>query len=133
MWMKKRGCAMENDWRFYTTHEGISSVRNLKLDEKNYYRMKILLKNYFKERFTENNKKSPSLLFSIVMSISGRDREFEDSPFICRVNVDEQKLALSWAETTGVCVTAGSKDGNSVIRELYQVLKKSEDNEFWEL
>ena len=125
---------MENDWRFYTTHEGISSVRNSKLDEKNFYRMKIFMKNYFRERFAESNKKSPSLLFSIVMSISGgRDREFEESPFICRVNVDEQKLALSWADTTGVCVTADSREGNCVIRELYQVLKRSVDNEFWKL
>ena len=125
---------MENDWRFYTTHEGINSIRNSKLDEKNYYRMKIFMKNYFRGRFAEDNKKSSSLLFSIVMSISGgRDSELSESPFLCRVNVDEQKLALSWADTTGVCVTADSKEGNCVIRELYQVLKKSEDNEFWKL
>ena len=132
--MKKRGCAMENDWRFYTTHEGINSIRNSKLDEKNYYRMKIFMKNYFRGRFAEDNKKSSSLLFSIVMSISGgRDSELSETPFLCRVNVDEQKLALSWANTTGVCVTADSREGNCVIRELYQVLKKSEDNEFWKL
>lgn len=125
---------MENDWRFYTTHEGINSIRNSKLDEKNYYRMKIFMKNYFRGRFAEDNKKSSSLLFSIVMSISGgRDSELSETPFLCRVNVDEQKLALSWADTTGVCVTADSKEGNCVIRELYQVLKKSEDNEFWKL
>ncbi len=125
---------MENDWRFYTTHEGINSIRNSKLDEKNYYRMKIFMKNYFRGRFAEDNKKSSSLLFSIVMSISGgRDSEVSETPFLCRVNVDEQKLALSWADTTGVCVTADSKEGNCVIRELYQVLKKSEDNEFWKL
>ena len=125
---------MENDWRFYTTHEGINSIRNSKLDEKNYYRMKIFMKNYFRGRFAEDNKKSSSLLFSIVMSISGgRDSELSETPFLCRVNVDEQKLALSWADTTGVCVTADYKEGNCVIRELYQVLKKSEDNEFWKL
>ena len=125
---------MENDWRFYTTHEGINSIRNSKLDEKNYYRMKIFMKNYFRGRFAEDNKKSSSLLFSIVMSISGgRDSELSETPLLCRVNVDEQKLALSWADTTGVCVTADSKEGNCVIRELYQVLKKSEDNEFWKL
>ncbi len=125
---------MENDWRFYTTHEGINSIRNSKLDEKNYYRMKIFMKNYFRGRFAEDNKKSSSLLFSIVMSISGgRDSELSETPFLCRVNVDEQKLALSWANTTGVCVTADSREGNCVIRELYQVLKKSEDNEFWKL
>ena len=125
---------MENDWRFYTTHEGINSIRNSKLDEKNYYRMKIFMKNYFRGRFAEDNKKSSSLLFSIVMSISGgRDSELSETPFLCRVNVDEQKLALSWADTTGVCVTADSREGNCVIRELYQVLKKSEDNEFWKL
>ena len=125
---------MENDWRFYTTHEWINSIRNSKLDEKNYYRMKIFMKNYFRGRFAEDNKKSSSLLFSIVMSISGgRDSELSETPFLCRVNVDEQKLALSWADTTGVCVTADSKEGNCVIRELYQVLKKSEDNEFWKL
>lgn len=125
---------MENEWRFYTTHEGINSIRNSKLDEKNYYRMKIFMKNYFRGRFAEDNKKSSSLLFSIVMSISGgRDSELSETPFLCRVNVDEQKLALSWADTTGVCVTADSREGNCVIRELYQVLKKSEDNEFWKL
>ena len=125
---------MENDWRFYTTHEGINSIRNSKLDEKNYYRMKIFMKNYFRGRFAEDNKKSSSLLFSIVMSISGgRDSELSETPFLCRVNVDEQKLALSWANTTGVCVTADSREGNCVIRELYQVLKKSDDNEFWKL
>ena len=125
---------MENDWRFYTTHEGINSIRNSKLDEKNYYRMKIFMKNYFRGRFAEDNKKSSSLLFSIVMSISGgRDSELSETPFLCRVNVDEQKLALSWANTTGVCVTADSREGNCVIRELYQVLKRSDDNEFWKL
>ena len=36
---------MRNDWRLYTTHEGISSIRNTELDEKNYYRMKVFMKN----------------------------------------------------------------------------------------
>ena len=44
---------MRNDWRLYTTHEGISSVRNSELDEKNFYRMKVFMKNYFKE-YKEN-------------------------------------------------------------------------------
>ena len=37
---------MRNDWRLYTTHEGISSIRNPELDEKNYYRMKVFMKKY---------------------------------------------------------------------------------------
>lgn len=125
---------MNNDWRLYTTHEGISSVRNLELDEKNYYRMKVFMKNYFKDRYVDNIRKPTSLIFSLVMSISGGHNEKEvDTPFNCSVNVDERKIALSWADATGVCVTADSREGNCIIRELYQVLKNSADNEFWKI
>lgn len=125
---------MENDWRLYTTHEGISSIRNPELDEKNYYRMKIFMKNYFKERFSDNVKKQTSLIYSIVMSVSGGNHGAqEETPFLCRVNVDERKIALSWADATGVCVTADSREGNCVIRELYRVLKDNGDNEFWKI
>ena len=62
---------MRNDWRLYTTHEGISFIRNESLDEKNYFRMKIFMKNYFKNRYIERAKKQPSLLYSIVKSVSG--------------------------------------------------------------
>ena len=125
---------MKNDWRLYTTHEGISSIRNSELDEKNYYRMKVFMKNYFKDRYADNIKKSTSLICSIVMSISGeRDGNLSNSPFLCNVNVDHRKIALSWAVSTGVCVTADSKEGNCIIRELYKVLKENCDNEFWKI
>lgn len=122
---------MRNDWRLYTTHEGISSIRNPQLDEKNFYRMKIFMKNYFKDRFADNIKKPTSLLYSIVMSVSGENPK--ETPFLCNVNVDCRKIALSWTDTTGVCVTADSKDGNCIIRELYHVLKENSDNEFWKI
>ncbi len=125
---------MENDWRLYTTHEGISLIRNPMLDEKNYYRMKIFMKNYFKDRFADNVKKTNSLLFTIVMSLSGgNEKREQNTPFLCSVNVDQRKIAVSWADGTGVCVSADTKDGNCVIRELYQVLKNNADNEFWRI
>ena len=124
---------MKNDWRLYTTHDGISSVRNSELDEKNYYRMKIFLKNYFKGRYADNIRKNSSLLFQIVMSVSRTDKTAAETPFSCNVNVDEKKIALSWADATGVCVSADSREGNGIIRELYTVLKDSADNEFWKI
>ena len=125
---------MRNAWRLYTTHEGISSIRNSELDEKNYYRMKVFMKNYFKDRYADNIRKPTSLIYSLVMSVSGGKNEKNiDTPFLCNVNVDERKIALSWADVTGVCVTADSKDGNCVIRELYNVLKANSDNEFWKI
>ena len=51
---------MRNDWRLYTTHEGISSIRNPELDEKNYYRMKVFMRNYFKDRYADNIRKPTS-------------------------------------------------------------------------
>lgn len=124
---------MNNDWRLYTTHEGISSVRNSELDEKNYYRMKVFLKNYFKDRFTDNIRKPTSLIYSIVMSVSGGREEKPETPFLCNVNVDQRKIAVSWTDATGVCVSANTKEGNMVIRELYGVLKENADNEFWKI
>lgn len=125
---------MRNDWRLYTTHEGISSVRNSELDEKNFYRMKVFMKNYFKDRYADNIKKPASLIYSIVMSISGdKEGKTVDTPFLCNINVDHQKIALSWADATGVCVTADSREGNCIIRELYRVLKDNCDNEFWKI
>lgn len=124
---------MKNDWRLYTTHEGISSVRNSELDEKNYYRMKIFLKNYFKGRYADNIRKNNSLLYQIVMSVSRADKGEVNTPFSCNVNVDEKKIALSWADETGVCVAADDREGNCIIRELYTVLKDSSDNEFWKI
>ena len=125
---------MRNDWKFYTTHDGISSIRNSELDEKNYYRMKIFMKNYFKDRYADNIKKPTSLLYSIVMNISGgSDGNIQNTPFLCNVNVDQRKISLAWADATGVCITAASRDGNSVIRELYNVLKANADNEFWKI
>lgn len=125
--------AMENDWRLYTTHDGISSVRNSELDEKNYYRMKIFLKNYFKGRYADNIKKSNSLLYQLVMSISRVESGEAETPFQCSVNVDKKKIDLSWANATGICVAAGNREGNTVIRELYGVLKGNGDNEFWNI
>ena len=124
---------MRNDWTLYTTHEGISSVRNLELDEKNYYRMKIFMKNYFKDRFADNVKKSNSLIYTLVMGVTGVKDGKQETPFLCNVNVDQRKIALSWTNTTGVCVSADTKDGNTVIRELYKVLKENSDNEFWKI
>ena len=125
---------MRNDWKLYTTHEGISSIRNSELDEKNYYRMKVFLKNYFKERYADNIKKQTSLIYSIVMSVSGNQNvKNAETPFLCNVNVDQRKIALSWADTSGVCVSADSREGNCIIRELYKVLKDNCDNEFWKI
>ena len=124
---------MRNDWRLYTTHEGISSIRNPELDEKNYYRMKVFMKNYFKDRFADNVKRPTSLIYGIVMSVSAAKNEKHDTPFGCNVNVDQRKIALSWTDATGVCVSANTKEGNGVIRELYMVLKGNADNEFWKI
>lgn len=125
---------MRNDWRLYTTHEGISSVRNSELDEKNYYRMKVFMKNYFKDRYADNIRKPTSLIYSIVTSISsGKNEKPVETPFMCNVNVDKRKIALSWEDATGVCVTADSREGNCIIRELYKVLKDNCDNEFWKI
>lgn len=124
---------MNNDWKLYTTHDGISSIRNTELDEKNYYRMKIFMRNYFKDRFHDNVKKSYSLLYTLVMSVNAVKEGKADTPFWCDVNVDRSRIALSWTDATGVCVTADDREGNVVIRELYGVLKSGSDNEFWKI
>lgn len=133
MYRGSEGSAMQNDWRLYTTHEGISSVRNSQLDEKNYYRMKVFLKNYFKGRYADNIRKPTSLIYQLVMSISSGDDKNAGTPYLCNVNVDEKKIELSWADATGVCVAADTREGNGVIRELYTVLRESADNEFWKI
>lgn len=125
---------MTNDWMYYTTHDGISSIKNEKLDEKNFYRMKIFMKNFFKDRYMCENKKPTSLLYSIVMSVSGEKHEKAiESPFQCRLSVDQNKFILSWSISSGVSLTADTREGNYVIRELYKVLKDSNNNEFWEI
>lgn len=124
---------MRNDWILYTTQDGISSIRNLELDEKNYYRMKIFMRNYFKDRFADNVKKPSSLIYTLVMNMSAVKEGTLETPFLCNVNVDQRKIALSWTDYTGVCVTANTKDGNTVIKELYTVLKGNVDNEFWKI
>ena len=94
--------------------------------------MKIFLKNYFKNRYVDNKKKQTSLLYSIVMSVSGeRDRNVKDTQFLQDVMIDQRKISISWSETIGLSVTADSKEGNCIIRELYRVLKEHDDNEFW--
>ena len=68
------------------------------------------------------------------MSVSGgKDGKVVETPFLCNVNVDERKIALSCADATGVCVTADTREGNCIIRELYKVLKDNCDNEFWKI
>lgn len=125
---------MRSAWNFYTTHEGISSIRNSELDEKNYYRMKIFMKNYFKGRFADSVNKQTSLLYSIVMSVSGeKNKKENESPFLCNMNIDQCKIVLSWSEVTGLCIAANSKDGNSIIRELYKIIKEDEVNEVWKI
>ena len=92
------------------------------------------MKNYFKDRYADNIRKSTSLIYSIVMSISGdKEGKMSETPFLCNVNVDQRKIAVSWADATGVCVTADSREGNCIIRELYKVLKENCDNEFWKI
>ena len=95
--------------------------------------MKIFMKNYFKDRFADNVKKSNSLIYTLVMGVTGVKDGKQETPFLCNVNVDQRKIALSWTNTTGVCVSADTKDGNTVIRELYKVLKENSDNEFWKI
>ena len=125
---------MKNDWKYYTTHEGNSFIRNIELDEKNFFRMKIFVKNYFKSRCSISTKKQTSLLYSIVMSISGEKNGKENEfPFSCDLMVDNQKIDISWSKTTGVSVIAASKEGNSIIRELFGILKDADNNEFWEI
>lgn len=125
---------MKNDWKFYTTHEGVSFIRNTALDEKNYYRMKIFMKNYFKDRYAENNKKQTSLLYSIVMSVYGeKNGNNNETPFSCRISIDQKKIDISWTESFGLSVEAETKEGNCVIRELFSVLKENNDNEFWSI
>ena len=124
---------MRNDWKLYTTQEGISSIRNLELDEKYYYRMKIFMKKYFKDRFADNVKKTPSLIHTLIMGVSAAKEGQIETPFQCNVKVDHRKIALSWTDYTGVCVSADTREGNMVIRELYGILKENEDNEFWKI
>lgn len=122
---------MKNNWKFYTNQEGISFIGNTELDEKNYYRMKVFMKNYFKERFMDNGKKQKSLIYSIVMSVYGE--KSNEEPYVCSVNIDQRKIDLSWSKMKGLCVAADNREGNCIIRELYKILKESSDNEFWEL
>ena len=123
---------MKNNWKFYTTHEGISFIRNESLDEKNYFRMKIFMKNHFKNRYIERAKKQPSLLYSIVKSVSGeKNGNVNEMLFSCELSIDQHKIGVSWSETEGVSVVADSREGNCVIRELYNVLKENSSNEFW--
>ena len=125
---------MRSAWNFYTTHEGISSIRNSELDEKNYYRMKIFMKNYFKDRFADGVKKQTSLFYSIVMSVYGeKNKKENESPFLCNMNIDQCKIVLSWTKDTGLCIAANSKEGNSIIRELYKILKENEVSEVWKI
>ena len=124
---------MRNDWKLYTTQDGISSIRNTALDEKNYYRMKIFMKNYFKDRFADNVKKNPSLIYTLVMSVAAAKDSQSETPFQCNVNVDHRKIALYWSDYTGVCISADTKEGNRVIRELYGILKENDDNDFWKI
>lgn len=59
--------------------------------------MMIFMKNYFKSRFADNVRKPTSLIYSIVMSVSGeKNGKTPNSPFLCNVNIGERKIALSW-------------------------------------
>ena len=92
------------------------------------------MKNYFKDRFADGVKKQTSLFYSIVMSVYGeKNKKENESPFLCIMNIDQCKIVLSWTKDTGLCIAANNKDGNSIIRELYKILKEDEVNEAWKI
>jgi hypothetical protein len=68
------------------------------------------------------------------MSVSEeKNGKTNETPFSCEVCIDRQKITLSWAKSTGVCVAADIREGNCVIQELYKVLKENNGNEFWKI
>lgn len=122
---------MNNEWKIFTTEKGLYSLENNTVEERSYYRMKVFLKNYFKNRYIEKQEKPKSFLFQLVMNLQGKRAEpenkvkMQETEQICEAYIDGHRMILSWNQVTGITFTVDTKDANILVKELSEALNQS--------
>ena len=126
---------MDKSWLLFVNEQGMHYLVCEKPDKRYYFRAKVFLKYYFKNRFNENvaQVKKPSFLYQLAGRSGsandkhGADKQEDESEY--KVMVDGSPIVLSWDELEGTSIYATCKDGNSIIAELRDGLRHNA--EWW--
>lgn len=117
---------MDKSWKIFRSESGLCSLENRSLEERSFYRMKVFLKNFYKEQYREKptEQEHRSFLFSLAMNIRGKDAKDENSKAVqqnsCSMDffIGKRKFLLTWDEVYGLVITAVDVSGNDVITSL---------------
>ncbi|MDO5402417.1 MAG: hypothetical protein Q4F11_03170 [Eubacteriales bacterium] len=117
---------MDKSWKIFRSESGLCSLENRSLEERSFYRMKVFLKNFFKEQYREKppEQEHRSFFFYLAMNIRGKDAKDESSKAeqsnSCSMDffIGKRKFLLTWDEVYGLVITAVDVSGNDVITSL---------------
>lgn len=119
---------MDNSWKVYVLDNGLFSLENTEMEERGFYRLKVFLKNLYKNRLTEHETTTKSLLFRLAKGLSPKYDEKDivrNAQMLETVYVDDHKLLLSWSKPQGIALISDSPAGNYIIEEVSDRLKNS--------
>lgn len=120
---------MDKSWKVFRSESGICSLENRSLEERSFYRMRVFLRNLFRDQYIEENTKQEhnSFLYSLVIKLRNRGglKVYEDRPearYSLEFYLARQKFILTWDSVLGLVLSAADTSGNEVIDKLNEVL-----------
>ncbi len=119
---------MDNSWKVYVLDNGLFSLENTEMEERGFYRLKVFLKNLYKNRLAEHETTTKSLLYRLAKGLYPKYDEKElvrNAEILETVYVDDHKLLLSWSKPQGIALIPDSPAGNYIIEEVSDQLKNS--------
>lgn len=120
---------MAKGWKTYVQETGLRSLENSEVEERGYFRLKIFLKNTFKERYAEEKSQTKSFLYQLVMSLKMNktkiDKNVEMDGQLDEFYIDNQKLILRWNKIEGITIIPETVKGNPLITEIETMIKTS--------
>ena len=134
---------MDKSWKIFCSESGICSLENRTLEERSFYRMKVFLRNFYREQYREEKKENEtvqkSFLYTLALNLHGKDAKKEVQAGInqnrdhaannsCSLEffVARKKFLLTWDAVLGLVITAVDTTGNDVITRLNEALVNEE-------
>ena len=68
---------MEKAWKMFVTDNGLNSYQNERLEQRDFYRLIILLQNNYRERMSERQPLKRSFLYNLMQLIYKGNQKFE--------------------------------------------------------
>lgn len=125
---------MEKAWKMFVTDSGLNSYQNETLEQRDFYRVIILLQNNFKDRMSEKQALKKSLLYGLVQCIykgnwkleneeQRKEQVIEYDDNNRTFYIDGSAVYIGWCTCGGVSITAQKPEGNPKIAEIANILQ----------